>query len=269
MAYDNIKMREGVDKHGNTFDLHPFLRPLIEKVALDHPTWTLECKEHKFISGIQKDTTVFARSVLITEKREEIGKVSIGLYNARNCFVIHNERVTKVRVRGRSIRTTDMKKAIKQINKFVARKTVLEMMDEAQTNASSTAYNVMANKYSILKKSYDEMMPIVVNLLVAQWDTLGLSIKEGFPREVSESRIANDMNECRNSGGGWLVLINGLDYAVQKGGKDAEVKILTSEQLPDFIRRAVGMLKLVENSQIIEGAGIRVNDNTFFISDEV
>jgi hypothetical protein len=267
MAYDNIKMRVGADKHGNTFDIHPFLRPLAEKVALDHPTWTLECQEHKFVSGIQKDTTVFARSVVITEKREEIGKVSIGLYNNRNCFVIHNERVTKVRVRGSSIRTTDMKKAIKQINKFVARKTVLEMLDEAWTNSNSVAYNVMASKYSILKKSYDDMMPIVVNLLVAQWDTLGLSIKDGFPREVSESRIANEMNECRSNGKGWLVLINGLDYAVQKQG--ADVQVLTSEQLPDFIRRAVGMLKLVDDSQIIEGAGIRVNANTFFILDEV
>jgi len=50
-------------------------------------------------------------------------------------------------------------------------------------------------------------------------------------------------------------------------GLGGEVKIFTSEQLPDSIRRGVGMLKLVEDSQIIEGVGLKVNANTFFIPD--
>jgi hypothetical protein len=271
MAYDNIKIREDKDGQENTFGIHPFLKPLAETVALAHPTWLLVCKDYKMIMG-GKANELLARQVVIAEKREEIGKVSMGMYNERKCFVINNERIDKSRKRGSSIRTTDMKKAIKQINKFVARKSVLEMLATAQEHASHVAYSVTTNKDRIIAATYSKMMPTVVKLLLEQWDTLNpqLSItdeeRHNFPKEVDESRVANAVYDCRNNGSGWLVLINELDYAVQKG-KGGEIKVCTSEQLPDFIRRGVGMLKLVEDSQIIEGAGLKVNANTFFILD--
>jgi len=165
-----------------------------------------------------------------------------------------------------------MKKAIKQINKFVARKSVLEMLVAAQEQASLVAGGVMSNKDRAISATYNKLMPTVIKLLLEQWDTLNPQLtitdeeRDNFPKQVTESRIAKALWGCYNNGTGWLVLINELDYAVQKG-KGGEVKIFTSDQLPDFIRRGVGMLKLVEDSQIIEGAGLKVNANTFFIPD--
>jgi hypothetical protein len=270
MAYANIELRTDVDNHGNTFVIHPFLKPLVEAVALAHPTWILKCKNYKFFSTSSQ--ILGAREVVITEKREEIGRISMGLYNERNCFVISNERIDKSRKRGSSIRTTDMKKAIKQINKFVTRKSVLEMLVAAQEQASQVAWSVTASKDKIIGATYNKMMPTIIKLLLEQWDTLNPQLnitdeeRNNFPKEVNESRVANAVYDCRSNGGGWLVLINELDDAVQRGIR-GEVKIFTSEQLPDFIRRGVGMLKLVEDSQIIEGVGLKVNANTFFIPD--
>ena len=270
MAYANIELRTDVDNHGNTFVIHPFIKPLVEAVALAHPTWILKGKNYKlFSTGSQ---ILGAREVVITEKREEIGRISMGLYNERNCFVIGNERIDKSRKRGSSIRTTDMKKAIKQINKFVTRKSVLEMLVAAQEQASHVAWSVTSSKDKIIGATYNKMMPTIIKLLLEQWDTLNPQLnitdeeRHNFPKEVNESRLANEIYDCRSKGGGWVVLINELDYAVQKG-KGGEVKVFTSEQLPDFIRRGVGMLKLVEDSQIVEGVGLKVNTNTFFIPD--
>ena len=271
MAYANIKLREIKDGHENTFGIHPFIKPLVEAVALAHPTWILEGKEYKMIMG-GKANELLAKQIVITEKREEIGRVSMGLYNERKCFVISNGRIDKARKRGSSIRTTDMKKAIKQINKFVMRKSVLEMLVAAQEQASHVAWSVTSSKDKIIGATYNKMMPTVVKLLLEQWDTLNPHLiiteaeRQDFPKEVNESRVANEIYDCRSKGGGWLVLINELDYAVQKG-KGGEIKVFTSEQLPDFIRRGVGMLKLVEDSQIVEGVGLKVNANTFFIPD--
>jgi hypothetical protein len=272
MAYANIELRTDVDNHDNTFVIHPFIKPLVEAVALAHPTWILKCKNYKFFST--NSQILGAREVVITEKREEIGRISMGLYNERNCFVIGNERIDKSRKRGSSIRTTDMKKAIKQINKFVTRKSVLEMLVAAQEQASHVAWSVTSSKDKIIGATYNKMMPTIIKLLLEQWDTLNPQLnitdeeRHNFPKEVNESRLANEIYDCRSNGGGWLVLINELDYAVQKG-KGGEVKIFTSEQLPDSIRRGVGMLKLVEDSQIVEGVGLKVNANTFFIPDAV
>jgi hypothetical protein len=50
---------------------------------------------------------------------------------------------------------------------------------------------------------------------------------------------------------------------VQKGKDPLEIK--QSDELPDFIRRAVGLLKLVEDNQVISGVGFRVNEITFLV----
>jgi hypothetical protein len=54
-----------------------------------------------------------------------------------------------------------------------------------------------------------------------------------------------------------------MDYALSKEGE--EPKIMASENLPDYIRKAVGMLKLVEKNQIIGGIGLKVSDDTFIV----
>ena len=65
-------------------------------------------------------------------------------------------------------------------------------------------------------------------------------------------------------GNAYLVYIDGLDYAIQKGDKNP-ITMKASEELPDFIRRGVGMLKLLEDEQIIIDVGLRVNATTFVI----
>jgi hypothetical protein len=41
------------------------------------------------------------------------------------------------------------------------------------------------------------------------------------------------------------------------------VEVKTSEELPDYVRRGVGMLKLVEEKHAITNIGVRVNEITF------
>ena len=43
------------------------------------------------------------------------------------------------------------------------------------------------------------------------------------------------------------------------------VEVKTSEELPDFVRRGVGMLKLVEPRHAISNVGVRVDDTTFVV----
>ena len=61
----------------------------------------------------------------------------------------------------------------------------------------------------------------------------------------------------------YLVFIDGINYSVQKGEDLIEVK--QSEELPDFMRRAIGLLKLVEDNQVVADVGLRVNASTFLI----
>jgi hypothetical protein len=61
----------------------------------------------------------------------------------------------------------------------------------------------------------------------------------------------------------YVVFIDGINYSLQKGEDPIEVK--ESDELPDFMRRAIGLLKLVENNQVVNGVGLRVNESTFLV----
>jgi hypothetical protein len=54
-----------------------------------------------------------------------------------------------------------------------------------------------------------------------------------------------------------------MDYALRKGSENLTIK--TSEELPDYIRQGIGMLKLVGDKQIISNIGLRVDQSTFVL----
>jgi hypothetical protein len=71
------------------------------------------------------------------------------------------------------------------------------------------------------------------------------------------------MQEALRLGDAYIVFIDGVNYSIQKGKDPLEIK--ASEELPDFMRRAVGLLKLVEDNQVIDGVGVRASETTFLV----
>ena len=86
---------------------------------------------------------------------------------------------------------------------------------------------------------------------------------EDFPTRVTEKLEVDSMAKQLRLGNMHLVLLDGMDYALQKGGEPPTIK--ASEQLPDYMRRAIGLLKLVEDNQVIHGVGYRADANTFMV----
>jgi len=246
--------------------LAPFLTPLIHHLALNNPQWLFTCKGYKF----SHQETHYAHTVHISEKREPLGKIEIGTYNGKQAFCIHNERIKESRKRGEDSKTADVKKAIKIVSKFVSRVTIGEMVEKALASAQSTAYNVDAQKYREYSMIYFKLEPVAMPFLVEHWEEFSkVAAPAGaadLPFKFNEYGIAHKVKLAHENDKTYLVLINGIDYAMKHG--QGEVTLLSSEQLPDFIRRGVGMLKLVEDSQIIDGVGLRVNDHTFIVLPE-
>ena len=100
MTYANIKILPSDSQ--NTYDLHPFLKPLVEQLALQHPTWIFEGKNYYPRGG----GVHHSGRVLITDKREEIGRISLGVYNNKNAFVLSSRRIDDSRERGHDSKTT-------------------------------------------------------------------------------------------------------------------------------------------------------------------
>jgi hypothetical protein len=86
---------------------------------------------------------------------------------------------------------------------------------------------------------------------------------EQLPSCHANFNSVDAMQNALQKGDAYLVFIDGLNYSVQKGKDPLEIK--ASEELPDFMRRAVGLLKLVEDNQVIAGVGVRANETTFLV----
>ena len=71
------------------------------------------------------------------------------------------------------------------------------------------------------------------------------------------------MKDMLAKGNAFIVFIDGIHYSVQKGKDPLQIK--ESDELPDFMRRAIGLLKLVEDNQAVSGVGLRVNESTFLV----
>jgi hypothetical protein len=71
--------------------------------------------------------------------------------------------------------------------------------------------------------------------------------------------------------GGVVVFIENDMYATYQISTQVEgpaVIIYTTETLPNKMKRAVGLLKLIEDKAMIEGVGFRVDETTYYLVEE-
>jgi hypothetical protein len=86
-----------------------------------------------------------------------------------------------------------------------------------------------------------------------------------YPEAYGKLEETKKINEVIKNNKAWLVFINNSDYIVKVNG---HVSIMSSEDLPTMIRRNLGMLKLVQDKELITNVGIRVDESTYYVVGE-
>jgi hypothetical protein len=95
-----------------------------------------------------------------------------------------------------------------------------------------------------------------------------LIVLDRLPNTYEDYKIAQEIKECVEHRKGVVVIIHGNDYAVQSfltAKDDPKIEMFSTETLPDWIKRGVGMLKLVEPHNMIGAVGYKINDGAFFV----
>jgi hypothetical protein len=274
MTYENIKLKKH-DKFGEGEKesvIDPFLKSFIEKLALKYPQWTFE-EEH---CNNKHDTKTYeAYRFKVVDKREVLGIIDKEYIHGGGGwrYCVDNDRINGVRERGRGMKTIHEDKAIKHVGKFFGRKNANEKFTEAKQVISTTLNNVHNQKRWDLSHKWDRIQSHAQKFVIENYaqfssavtdttNTVSTSLEE-FPSCYAEFNSVDAMQDALQKGDAYLVFIDGLNYSVQKGKDPLEIK--ASEELPDFMRRAVGLLKLVEDNQVIAGVGVRANETTFLV----
>lgn len=180
-----------------------------------------------------------------------------------------------VRVRGRQSETTDINKALKSIEKNFFKKPLGAVLAQKHTEAVYHMQSVAREKRAVVESINRSVEPGFVRFV---WDNL-----DKFKGELEDTYniTARILEEAQGAKGEYLSVLEVRRAAVGNGGivlvatddaylvateKPTETPVrYTSDTLPDMYRAKLGMLKLIEPSQLVIGAGARISADTFVL----
>jgi hypothetical protein len=286
MTYDNIKLKTIDRGDGVKVEsiINPFLLPLIEKLALKYPQWTFEEEHssHKWdnLDGKSVKKDIQAMCFKVMDKREELGQVYTESYHSTHGqqFCVDNFRVQQMRERGSGMKTIHEKKALKHIDKFFGKKNLDEKLVDARNQAQQCVSRVSndlgqkfdwewnrlaeASKRFIVENHWEEFVGYAQQNITNNTVSMD-TMPERFERKIAGQRVYDAFSKDEH----YLVYVDGQNYAIFRKNEPTQIKV--SEELPEFIRRSVGMLKLVEDNQIVSGIGCRVNATTYVVLQQI
>ncbi len=272
MTYANIELKEH-DRFGDGIKrqstIDPFLKDLIEQLALKYPQWTFV---ETSVTAMAVDKLIHAHRFDVKDKRELLGTIDKDYCGSGYRYRIDNHRIEGMRERGSGMKTIHLKKAIKHVDKFFGKRNMVEKITEARRKVENTLSQIDNEKGWRLRGTWNAMESQARDFITSNYQAFMDSVVdknsiakhlEQLPTQVEEFNATQHLTEMLQKDNAFIVFIDGLNYSVQKGKDPLEIK--QSDELPDFIRRAVGLLKLVEDNQVLSGVGFRVNETTFLV----
>lgn len=232
-----------------------------------YPQWTFK------LDSLVRKEFIEPRWCYVYAKDEKLGEISRSYSRGKNVIVLENDRISKELCRGSSMSTSDHGKALRLIKKYFFRRTVDELVREASAHADHLVSRIRSAKRREFISSFnDASKDLFMRFLTdhqnlmekyAQEKGIDPNIVRSLIHGNEEVEIVEGISTCLENKNGAVVLLHGQSYVVKSAQQQ---KIYEVGDVPDIIKRQVGMLKLVEDGQFITNTGVRVNDKTFFIT---
>jgi hypothetical protein len=266
----NVKVQVSLDdKEENAkYIVDFFFKEFLAKAAVRYPTREFICFNYYKNSENEWRLSRF----FVFENREPVGQVWLGQNGAHEpVIVLKNERIQEQRQRGESAKTKDINKAVKLLGKFFGSKTLTERINEAQENCAGSLNSAFRDKKHGFYSQYNVMVEKMAGYLMNDWEktkeaatTRGVDAEllERMPGRYEDYMVVSKVYKQFQEDKGVVVVINGNDYAVSNR---KSMQVYSSEDLPDWIKRGVGMLKLIEPGNVIGGVGYKISADSFYV----
>lgn len=276
----NIVWEEPLEKPERpnlTVTLHPDLEPIFDKLMRDRPTWRFKSTENVYGSPNGIAVTGNATRFKIYDGDEELGQLWRETHwrdqEVRYCF--NNFRLHKERQRNSVSYTTKPDVAIKRIVKAFHMKTPSERAVDAQEAVRGAVGNIVQEAAWPVRKAKAVIEQEFIAYAATHWDEVKHMLgdkadKIDFPAMVQTHNEAMEMQEAVSQGGGVNVQLepNGTYSTSRPVNTGYDTYSYTDATLPDHIRGALGLLKLVEDKTAIDGVGLRVSATLYYVMDK-
>jgi hypothetical protein len=250
--------------------LRPKLRDFILPFIKAHPDWRFETRYNFFGTKQLEDIRVFKGD-------EELG--NIGLMGRSEKFYISSPKIREGLERGGTRETKDEKKARKYLETFEPKSTQEKALEARGTidNAMDSLYRQARNDYRRAHESFNVYIRKYIEdnieqlLIIAKANGMTEHNVENFTTYMDTHRIVEGVYSVKEQHKGEFVLIEDGRYIVCENDplmSTPTAVVYHSDNLPDHLRRGIGMLKLSQDKNFVTGVGFRYSEHKFFVLKE-
>ena len=252
-------------------EVHVEIESLIDKLVRDYPNRT-------FIGQAQGGITRPA-GFRVYESGELLGYIDISYRYSRTgsgsyqyCF--SNDRIRKDMYRGNTVRTGDMKKALRIFATKFTVKSLSEMVRSAREMTREALATNAHRPRMVFNNLWRDLESNVIKYVMANWDDIMPKLNvngeyNDIVAKYTEHCEARTVVDQYSAGHGVCVVQHGATYAIfQCNTSGEEFDMYTSDTLDPYIKGKLAMLKVVDTNTLVPDVGIRANDNMFFVVRE-
>jgi len=263
----NVSVDADDSKGGTVPHTQAQIYDTLDMLVSSKPNWRFVATDFVRPDSITRVYTDFN----IYEDDEFLGKVTITHKGRSYKIKVSNDRINAARERGTGYYTEDPVKAQLRIRKTFFKANQDERVEKAAEIAESLlkkenqskAWEYRHAKDALLDKAGDFAAKNMEAYLQAYPNLLPK--KDKYDDTRANYGVVKKIKEEFDNGKSVVVAFDGTHYIVKS---EEGVKTLSDETLPYEMRRKVGLLKLVQDGQMISDVGCRVDGATFVLLPE-
>jgi hypothetical protein len=271
----NIVHEEPLDRPevaGRQIILHDALPTVLDRLMKERPTWRYKCTKHLYGSNPR------VSELIIYDNDEELGKLWIENHwrDETLRYFFDNFRLKQTRQRHMPTFSTKPDVAAKRIVKAFHLKTPKERAADAFKETHPIINSIFADTSWPFRRAKGMLEEKLFDYAARNWETikhhLGVDTANLDLPALAEAYYEGgriNVAYANNEGVTVRIEANGA-YLVSRKDANGAVDAVThtDASLSDHLRGALGLLKLMDIKGYIDGVGVRVNTNLYFVMDK-
>ena len=275
--------------------LDPFLEPLVSKLALDFPAFTfttrgMSAQDIKYqtsgTSHQSRDTKApegkqFLRYVRVYQGAENLGSLTIdrryGSRQSEDVYTIRSWRIDNQRGNMNESRTNKLNGAVRIVKRTFIPMNVVEIVSKAEGDMVTAFSNSIRDltrpiQGTMLSPGTVYMQRYLYLLTRGEEvpDEMTRTIKDTFLSEkYSQAMLEHCLAEKMRGLPMATVVQRGTLFLIKRVGGQHPIYQKLFEELSEPVQNAIGVLQLMQDSELVDDVGYRYNDVNFFVVDKL
>jgi hypothetical protein len=252
--------------------VHPFMVPLIEALQLKRPHWEFEATGFGTRGVGEYSNHVLHDSFNVYDNGDKLGNIEREYYRDANTYAAGNHRINAKRQVGMRKKSKHLKVIAAEILKEFYPLTI----DELATEKYKKAHGAMQQATYKDKRAYLNTVDIIRDSMLAyltsgdRWAEFEaasdkpdiMRVKAAYHTLAENARVASEISSAPHT----VLIERPRDIVTKRCDEAAQSTSL--DALSDHMKTSLALLKMTDTNTIIEGVGVRTDEDTFYILDK-